>query len=81
MLSAFFFTYLNVKTYEKHPLRRKRITIRKINNLSVFQLFRYKKRQNAYKIPYMGKEKDITKNMLNTKKKKKTENTQNTRFW
>ncbi len=58
-------TYQNAKTPAKYILWRNRIILPKRYILSVFEILTYKKRENGWKVLYIGKQKDITRNLYN----------------
>ncbi len=51
--------YLNAKTHVNHTLGRKEYYYKKKKKNNYFE-----KRQNAWKLPYMEKRKDITRNII-----------------
>ncbi len=55
----------NAKTDGNKQIWRNRITLPKIYILSVFEPVTYKKRENGCKPLYIGKQKDITRNIYN----------------
>ncbi len=64
-MSSQCFTQKNAKKDTNQPIRRNRKTSPKTYILSVFELVTYKKRENACKPLYIGKQKEITRNVYN----------------
>ncbi len=58
-----FYVKKNAKTDANQPISRSRKTLPKRYILSVFELVTYKKRENGCKALYIGKQKEITRNV------------------